>query len=191
MPRRLLVLNERDPKHPLAGGAETHVFEIFERLIAQGHSVTLLASSFAGAPREENVRGVRVIRLANRYLYYAVVTIAAKRELARGRAGAAARYDLVVDVLNKLPFLSPWFLDAPCFAIVHHLFGTTAFGHVALPIAAVTLLAEQLIPHAYRRTPMLAISPSTKADLVARGVAADHVWVVPPGVDRDAYRAPD
>jgi len=37
---------------------------------------------------------------------------------------------------------------------------------------------------------MLAISPSTKEDLVARGIAAEHVWVVPPGVDSAAYRDP-
>ncbi len=184
MPRNILVLNERDPRNPLAGGAETHIFEIFGRLAAQGHAVTLLAASFPGCTREETVRGVRVVRLANRYLYYGVVTLAARRELAR------RRYDVVVDVLNKLPFLSPWQLAAPCFAIVHHLFGATAFRQVPAPIALATWLAEKLIPYAYRHTPMLAISPSTKEDLVARGIAPEHVWVVPPGVDDTAYRNP-
>jgi hypothetical protein len=70
MPRRILVLNERDPSNPLGGGAEVHVFEIFGRLAARGHEVTLLAASFRGAPREERMQGVRVCRLANRYLYY-------------------------------------------------------------------------------------------------------------------------
>ena len=53
MPRNILVLNEREPRNPLAGGAETHIFEIFRRLAAQGHSVTLLAASFPGCAREE------------------------------------------------------------------------------------------------------------------------------------------
>jgi len=47
MSRRLLVLNERDPRHPLAGGAEVHLREIFRRLAAAGDAVTLLASGFA------------------------------------------------------------------------------------------------------------------------------------------------
>jgi glycosyltransferase involved in cell wall biosynthesis len=34
----------------------------------------------------------------------------------------------------------------------------------------------------------LAISPSTKDDLVARGIAPSNVWVVPPGVDLVVYR---
>lgn len=156
MPRRILVLNERDLKNPLAGGAETHIFEIFARLAAQGHDVTLLAASFPGCRREELVRGVRVVRLANRYAYYGLAPLAARRELRQRRC------EVVVDVLNKLPFLSPWFVPAPCFAIVHHLFGATAFRQVPAPIALVTWLAEKLIPYAYRNTPMLAISPSTK-----------------------------
>jgi len=45
---RILVLNERDPLHPLAGGAEIHVYEIMSRLVARGHVVTHLASSFPG-----------------------------------------------------------------------------------------------------------------------------------------------
>jgi glycosyltransferase involved in cell wall biosynthesis len=179
--RAILVLNERDPEHPLAGGAEVHIYEIFARMVERGWSVTHLAASFPGGAREATVRGVRVVRLTNRYLYYAAVPFAARRELRR------RRYDVVVDVLNKLPFLSPWLLGRPCFAIVHHLFGTTAFKQVPFPIALVTYLSEKLIPHAYRDTRMLAISPSTKDDLVARGIAADHVAVVPPGLDHHAY----
>ena len=48
-PLRVLVLNERDPRHPQAGGAEIHVHEIFKRLAADGVQVTQLVSSFAGA----------------------------------------------------------------------------------------------------------------------------------------------
>ena len=172
-------MNERDPRNPLAGGAETHIFEIFSRLVAKGHEVTLLAASFPGAAREETVSGVHVRRLASRYLYYLAVTAAARRE--------RARHDVVVDVLNKLPFLSPWLVGGPCFAIAHHLFGTTAFRQVPLPIALVTVVLERLIPYAYRDTKMLAISPSTKDDLVERGVPAHNVWVIPPGVDHATY----
>jgi glycosyltransferase involved in cell wall biosynthesis len=180
-PRGLLVLNERDPEHPLAGGAEVHVYEILARMVERGWHVTHLAASFPGSAKETLIRGVKVRRLTNRYLYYGAVPFAARRELSR------AHYDIVVDVLNKLPFLSPWLVGEPCFAIVHHLFGTTAFKQVTPPIAAVTYLAEKLIPFAYRETRMLAISPSTKEDLVARGIARDHVFVVPPGLDHRSH----
>ena len=181
MPRRILVLNERDPTHPMAGGAETHIYEIFSRLAARGHQVTHLAASYRGSKREDVVQGVRVRRLANRYLYYSVVPLAARRFAREGG-------DVVVDTLNKLPLLSPWFVPMPCMAIVHHLFGTTAFNQASFPIALATWLSEKLIPIAYRGVPMLAISPSTRDDLVARGVDPARVGVVPPGVDPSLYR---
>jgi glycosyltransferase involved in cell wall biosynthesis len=179
--RRIVVLNERDLENPLAGGAEIHVFEIFRRLVERGHSIRLLAASFRGAAPTTTMQGVVVRRLGNRYRYYAQIPFALRRTLATDPA------DVVVDVLNKFPFLTPWVADVPCCAIVHHLFGTTAFRQVAFPIALATVLAEKLIPFAHQSTPMLAISDSTRADLVARGIAAEHIVVVPPGLDVGAY----
>ena len=70
MPLRILILNERDLENPLAGGAEVHLFEVFGRLVERGHQVTLLAASFRGGSSETVQKGVRVRRLANRYLFY-------------------------------------------------------------------------------------------------------------------------
>ena len=180
-PRRILVLNERDLENPLAGGAEVHVFEVFRRLVERGHTVQLFSASFRGAVPEVAMHGVVVRRLANRYLYYARIPSALRREL------ATEPIDVVVDVLNKFPFLTPWVANVPCCVIVHHLFGRTAFRQVTFPVALATYLAEKLIPLAHRRTPMLAISASTRDDLVARGIAPDNIVVVPPGLDRDIY----
>ncbi len=175
--RRIVVLNERDLENPRAGGAEVHVFEICARLVARGHSVRLLAAGFRGAAAATTMHGVRVRRLAgNRYTYYPQLPFALRREL------AAEPADVVVDVLNKLPFFTPLVADVPCCAIVHHLFGGTAFRQVPFPIAMVTSVAEKLIPFVYRETPMLAISESTRIDLVARGIPARHVIVAPPGI---------
>ena len=180
-PRRIVVLNERDLENPLAGGAEIHVFEIFRRLVERGHAVRLLAASFPGSAAAVTMQGIEVQRLGDRYRYYGQVPFALRRTL------AARPADVVVDVLNKFPFFTPWVADVPCCAIVHHLFGATAFRQVAFPFAVATTLAEKLIPFAHRHTPILAISESTRADLVARGIRADHVTVVPPGLDLDAY----
>lgn len=171
------MLNERDLDNPRAGGAEIHVFEIFRRLAERGHAVRLLAASFPGAAPTVTMQGITVRRLGNRYRYYPQIPFALRRELATDPA------DVVVDVLNKLPFLTPLVADVPCCAIAHHLFGVTAFRQVPFPIAVVVALAEQLIPFAYRRTPILAISESTRDDLIVRGIPAEHVVVVPPGID--------
>lgn len=53
---RLLVLNWFDWTHPLWGGAEVYLREVYRRLVARGHQVTLLCSAYAGcAPEARDV----------------------------------------------------------------------------------------------------------------------------------------
>lgn len=180
--RRILVMNERDLRHPQAGGAEVHCFEIFRRLAAAGDRVTLLASGFPGGPAEEDVEGVHVVRLGNRITYYAKVVLAYRR------LRAAERFDVVVEDMNKFPFFARFWVREPLVVFVHHLFGRTAFRQVAFPIAAATYAAERLVPRLYRGVPVVAVSPSTRDELVRDGLPARDVRVVPNAVDHGRYR---
>lgn len=185
-PRRVFVLNERDLRHPAAGGAELHVFEIFSRLVARGYEVHLLCERFASATERELVDGVQVERVGRVPLYYARAARAARRAVRAGRV------DVVVECLNKLPFLSPLYLDAPVLALSHHLFGATAFQQVAFPIAAAVWIAEKAIPYAFRHHEFLTISESSKRDLIERGVDGSRVRVSlcgirPPALAADAH----
>jgi glycosyltransferase involved in cell wall biosynthesis len=176
--RRILLLNERDPRHPRAGGAETHVYELLSRLVRRGHEVTQLASAFPGGAAQEVVDGVTVRRLGGLARYYPAAALACARET---RAG---RFDVVVECLNKVPYFSPLYARVPVLALCHHLFGTTAFAQVAWPIAAAVVAAEALVPLAYRRERFLTISESTREDLVRRGVARERIDVSLPGIRR-------
>ena len=173
---RVLVLNERDPRHPKAGGAEVHVAEIFRRLAERGLEVELVSSGFAGGPDREDVDGMQAVRLGGLPFFYPRAAAYCRRETGAGRA------DLVVDCLNKLPFLSPLYARAPVLALCHHLFGEAAFLQVAWPIAATVWSVEQAIPRVYRRCRFVAISESTRDDLVDRGVARDAIEVHHPGI---------
>jgi glycosyltransferase involved in cell wall biosynthesis len=175
---RVLVLNERDPAHPRAGGAETHVHEIFRRLAARGHTVTLRSSSFPGAAGRETRDGLAIERAGRVPAYYARAVAGCARDT---RAG---RFDVVVECLNKLPFLAPLHAARPVLGLCHHLFGSTAFLQVPWPVAAAVWGAERAIPLAYRRVRIVAISESTRDDLVARGVDAARIEVQHPGVAR-------
>ncbi|HEX2485882.1 MAG TPA: glycosyltransferase family 4 protein [Myxococcota bacterium] len=183
-PCRVLVLNERDPRHPRAGGAETHVAEIFTRLAARGFGVVWAASSFPGAPASAREGGVEILRLGGLARYYPRVAWACARETRRGR------FDAVVECLNKVPFFSPLYSAAPVLALCHHLFGETAFQQVAWPIAAGVWLAERPLPLAYRRRPFVAISESSRDDLVRRGIPADRIRVSHCGIRRPKVEAP-
>ena len=168
---RVLVLNERDPLHPKAGGAEIHVAEIAKRLPRHGIDMTQLACAHPGtrAPAVEEIEGMHVRRRGPLPLYYPRVVATTARET---RAGA---WDVVVECLNKVPFCARAYSAAPVLAVNHHLFGRSAFAQAAWPIAAGVVLIERLIPRVYRDVPFLAISESSRRDLVARGIAEAHI----------------
>src|SRR3989449_1220082 len=111
----------------------------------------------------------------------------------RGRGAVRAalrrtRFDVVVEDINKVPLFLPALTRLPFVAIVPHLFGTTAFAEASAPMAAIVWAAELPIPWVYRRARFHAISESTRDDLVRRGVPAERVVVIHPGVDSQAYR---
>ena len=180
MQPRVLILNERDPRHPKAGGAETHVYEIFSRLARRGFEVTHFSAGFAEGATSEVVSDVQVERLGSLALYYPRVLQRTARETRRDR------FDVVVECLNKVPYYAPLYSARPVLALCHHLFGEVAFQQVSIPIAATVWASERLIPAFYKRCEFLAISESTARDLVARGIDPQHIQVSQPGIDRPA-----
>ena len=181
---RVLVLNERDPLHPKAGGAEVHVAEIFARIAARGAEVTLASSRFAGAAVREEVRGMRVQRIGRVPLYYPRAAWVCARDTRR------ERYDVVVECLNKLPFLAPLYSAAPVLGLCHHLFGGTAFLQASWPVAAGVWSVERLVPRVYRKSHLVVISESTRRDLIRRGVAAERIEVHHPGTRQPGFEPP-
>jgi glycosyltransferase involved in cell wall biosynthesis len=178
----LLAVNFRDPAHPEAGGAELHLEEILLEAARRGWRVTWLACGFPGGAPEAEHRGLRVVRRGDWWNFNLVVPGVLRREFADPAP------DLVVEDINKAPCFTPAFTRAPVAAIVPHLFGATAFLEASAPVAAYVVLLESLIPWAYRRSRFLAISESTRDDLVRRGIAPGRIAVVHCGMDHATYR---
>lgn len=177
----VLVTNWLDRENPQAGGAEIHVFELFSRLAAWGHRIRMVSSGWQGAAARAVVQGVEVTRVSTRNGF-----AVAGRGTVR-RALEAERTDVVVEDINKIPLFLTTLTDLPFCAIVPHLFGDTAFQEASWPVAAAVWLAERPLPRIYRRAGFHAISESTRDDLVARGVRADCIRVIHPGVDPDRF----
>lgn len=181
---RILLVNWNDRENPQAGGAEIHLHEIFGRLARRGHAVDLVASGWAGGAARAELDGMQVYRRGNRHTFALLGRGAVRARL------RAARYDVVVEDINKLPLFLAGLTRLPLCVIVPHLFGTTAFAEASWPVAAVVWAAERPIPRAYRRAAFHAISDSTRDDLVARGLSRERIAVINPGVDSVWY-APD
>jgi glycosyltransferase involved in cell wall biosynthesis len=181
---RILILNWQDIKNPLAGGAEVHLHEIFSRVARMGHEVTLFCSSFSGAPKEETIDGIRVVREGGRYLFNYLVPI---RYWSRFRR---EEYDVVLDDMNKIPFFTPLYVRKPLVLVVHHLFDTVIFREAALPLALYVYVLERMGISIYRshRLPVFAVSPSTRAELLKKGFRNTDIELVPNCVDHARYR---
>lgn len=185
MSLRVLLLNWRDLHHPEAGGAEKYLVTVAEGLAARGHEVTFRTAAYPGALPEETVAGVHYVRSGGHYSIYA-----------RAFAGhTRSNHDVVVDVQNGVPYLSPLATRTPVVNLVHHVhreqwpvvFGprTARFGW---------WLESTLAPRVYRSASYVAVSDSTRRELVELGVDADRVTIIHNGTDAvaddDAERAP-
>lgn len=180
---KILVLNWQDRTNPDAGGAEVHLHEIFSRIVRLGHSVTLFCSRYPGAAAEEMVDGIRVIREGGRNVFHCHVPVRYWSTF-RGE-----RYDVVVDDMNKIPFFTPLFVREPHVGLVHHLFDTSIFLETLFPLALYVYLMERWAVALFRRrkTTMLAVSPSTKAELVRKGIGESRIELVYNCVDHETH----
>jgi glycosyltransferase involved in cell wall biosynthesis len=143
--------------------------------------VTTLVSGWKGAEPRAGLDGLEVHRAGRRNTFSVAAPLYFRRHLAR------RGFDVVVEDLNKVPLFTPLWTDAPTVLLAHHLFGATAFGAASPPVAAVTWLLERAVPPVFRGVPCMAVSESTKMDLVARGLRGDDIEVVPNGIDVDRY----
>jgi len=178
---RVLVLNWRDRMSPWAGGAEVHIHAIAAGLVQRGHEVRLLATRFPGAERETTLDGVAVRRCGSWWNGNFALAHEARRELRR------QRYDVVLEDVNKIPFFTPLVHDLPLVVYVPHLFGATVFRETNPLFASYVWAMERPLAWIYRRAAWIAISASTKQDLVGRGVPAERIDVVRCGIDFASY----
>jgi len=173
---RILILSWRDFAHPRAGGSEVYSQQLAHHWATAGHEVTYFAASVEGAPAEEVVDGYRLVRRGSALGVY--------REARRFyRDECRGRTDWVLDVVNTRPFLTPlWVDDAPVTALVHQVCREVWRYETPLPVA---LLGRHWLEprwlHAYRDTPVLTVSESSRRSLQAYGLR--RVAVVPEGVE--------
>lgn len=178
----ILIFNWQDIKNPLSGGAEVHLHEVFSRIAAMGHNVTLFCSMFPGATSEEIINGIKVIREGGRYLFNYRVMF---RYLTWFRR---LPFDIVIDDLNKIPFYTPLYVRNPLLGITHHLFRTSIFLEVPFPLAAYVYLTETLSIPFYRRIHFIVGSPSTYRELIEVGFNPDRLTVINYSVDHSLFR---
>lgn len=177
----ILLFSWRDPKHPLAGGAEQVVHEHAKGWVEAGHKVTLFSSAFRGGNMEENLEGVLVKRHGFQllgvhflaFVWYIFVT----RE----------KFDLVIDQFHGVPFFTPLYVRVPKLAIIQEVAREVWFmNHLPKPIdwivGTIGYLIEPSIFWLYKNVPFMTGSESAKQDVAAMGINIKNITVIPHGV---------
>ncbi len=173
---RVVVLNWRDLTHPDGGGSERYIETVARGLVEVGHEVILWCAAHAGAPRDEVVDGIRYVRRGGRGTVYPLALLA----LLRRRFG---RVDVVVDVSNGIPFFSPLVRRGPVVGLVHHVHREQWPVVMPGPTGWVGWwLESRVAPLVYRRRPMVAVSWTTRREMVELG-HGEGVRVVHNGTD--------
>lgn len=163
-------MNWRDLANDLAGGAEIFVDRLAVGLMARGHEVAHLC----GGPVGE--RAYPVVDMGGTFSQYLRAPVAHYRTV--------RDWDLLVDNENGLPFFSPLWRSKPIVAFVHHVHSDQWDQRFPPPLAATGRFVEsRIMPLVYRRTPFIAVSPSTAEGLEAIGVERSRIHLLHPGVD--------
>ena len=146
-----------------------------KRWVEQGHDVTLLTSGFPGAPKAEQIDGLRIRRIGR--LRSGSFHVRVQRELMHLRG-----FDLVVESVNTIPYLTPWHSSLPStVTLVHQLAVDVWDAEVPKPLAWLGRRIERRMLRVYRDARVAAVSSSTREDLERLGLT--HVTVVSPGRD--------
>jgi glycosyltransferase involved in cell wall biosynthesis len=178
----ILVINWQDWTNPLSGGAEVHLHEIFKRLECD-FNISLLCTHFKNAYRCEEIDGIKIHRVGSRntFNFHVPSTYRKLREM--------DRYDLVIEDLNKIPFFGGRFIRERRIALIHHLFGKTIYTETNPIAATYVYYSEKLISKHYKKIPIIAVSESSKNEIVKMGIPEENVKVVYNGVDPKSYQS--
>src|SRR5712692_7429434 len=159
---RILIMNWRDSRNPSAGGAELVTHEMARRWAYWGNEVRLLTSRFPGGPSEEVTDGVRVTRVGGRFSVYVACAYHFLRKYSHN-------YDVVVDQINSVPFLTPIYCRSPIVPLIFQM--TKEIYLLELPklISSIAMGLEPTMLRLYAKYPTIVLSESAKRELVSIG----------------------
>ncbi|WP_220451316.1 glycosyltransferase family 4 protein [Nocardioides dongkuii] len=171
-----VVVNWRDLEHSSAGGSEHYAWEFAKALRDGGADVEFLTARDHGQTRSDVRDGIRIRRGGGVLTFY----VRAGLRLLRRRR----RLDVVIDPACGIPTFSPLFVRRRTVVVmpVHHVHQDQFATYFPAPVAKVGQLLERVaMPRVYRRRRTVAVSESTRAEMVRRLRWAGAVDILPNG----------
>lgn len=160
------MLNWRDPKNPLSGGAERVTLAYLAALIRRGHEVYWFANSFPNGLPEETIEGIRVVRGGGKGTSVLKAVQWYRKQ---------ARFDLVIDQHHGIPWYAPWWCRTNCVAYIHEVLGPIWDAFYPWPVSVIGRWQEEWTHWSYRRVQFWTPSQCTRDILEKRGVRSVKV----------------
>ena len=136
--------------------------------MAAGHTVEWFSASFPGASAVEELDGIQIVRAGRQWTVH-------WNAFVRYRGSLRARFDVVIDEVNTMPFFTPIWAGIPTLMLIFQLAREVWWYESPFPISAAGYAIEPIYLLAYRDTPVLTISKSTEQGFAeARVQSANH-----------------
>lgn len=166
------MLNWRDPKNPLAGGAERVTRAYLAALAKRGHDVFWYTNAFPGGSVTETIDGIQIVRGGG----MGSSVLKAIRWYVR-----QPKFDLVMDQHHGIPWYSPWWCRTNCVSYIHEVLGPIWDAFYPWPLSAIGRVQERWTHWLYRAVPFWTASECTRDILKKHGVRS--VKIIPYGVN--------
>ena len=168
---RFLMLNWRDPKNPLSGGAERVTLAFMKALVQKGHEVYWYANSFPGCLNEEVIEGIHFVRGGGTG---SSIIKAIKWYRSQNH------FDLVIDQHHGIPWFAPWWCGTNCVSYIHEVLGPIWDSFYSWPLSSIGRCQERWTHWFYRNNIFFTPSTYTRDTLIEHGVKS--VEIMPNGV---------
>ena len=171
----VLILNWRDPKNPLAGGAEKLNLEILKPLIERGDNVTWYAKSVRGLPNTEIYQGIKIIRfggLVTHFIFWPFFIL----------MGKFGKVDFIIDSIHGIGYFSNILAPKTKKVILICEVALNLWDETfPLPISTIGRILEKLMFISYSKNRFWTISQSTLEDLTTMRIQKHNIKILPMG----------
>ncbi len=172
---KITILNWRDTRHPLAGGAEISLFEQAKYWQKRGAEITWYSSHFPNGQKEETNEGIRVIRTGSHYTTHLCTFFLYKKNICAS--------DLVIDSFHFVPFFTPFYVKKPkIIALINEPAKHVWFKNLYPPFSLIGFLLEQFFFLFYRDIPFITAAESIASELISYGIQRKNISIIPHGV---------
>jgi glycosyltransferase involved in cell wall biosynthesis len=164
-PLKIQIVSWRDPKNPKAGGAEVCLTEIANRLNRQfGHSFSWFAPKFEGGLDQDKADHIQI----ERYGFFGAIHLSAFLRFFPKWSQTA---DFYIEDYHGVSLGISTYLSKPSLILVHEVAGPIWKEMWKFPLSTIGYYLEKIVLYFLKDSHFIAVSESTKRDLVAHGIS--------------------